>query len=493
MKWKIYLLFLIVFVFLVCILLIYIHMVGGKKNFKVTSKEMEKMKNRNLLKQQDSLTSRTAIEAEILFAVCVIKKQALTGGKSLARENKYSKKIGAKSAVLNFVFFVMLKNKIEQSAKRNSLLKNLTDRTFENRWSRYKELGKKVPQAYRVYVEDTFLPCDAGDARIFSKEQEYTTYYSYEDGYYDRETKEFYGFAKVTKRSEGGTVQETEYYNDKYYRKGMVKKSKTIYGGFTYNEKEIEVDTSPHARIIKEEVIQREKDSPYSYLKTSKRYVYDKYGNVTKLYDEGDVTKANDDITAEITYWKGGSEETYFKAHPEKIEVKDTNNKLLRKREGSYDSKTGALTQLNEFYEGGKYLKTEIEWTKEGAIRVITAPTGKRIEYKYLDGIYPIEIKEVSAKGDQTYTSTIEWDSVLGVKLKETDSANNTMTYKYDGFGRVTEVRSPYDTDKTPYAKYTYFTPKDSFWYTVTENKISTRKEDKAVMRTIVTHDGLGR
>ena len=97
MKWKIYLLFLIVFVFLVCILLIYIHMVGGKKNFKVTSKEMEKMKNRNLLKQQDSLTSRTAIEAEILFAVCVIKKQALTGGKSLARENKYSKSIGAAS------------------------------------------------------------------------------------------------------------------------------------------------------------------------------------------------------------------------------------------------------------------------------------------------------------------------------------------------------------------------------------------------------------
>ena len=106
-------------------------------------------------------SSRTAIEAEILFAVCVIEKQALTGGKSLACEDKYSKKIGAKSAVLHFVFFVMLKNKIEQSAKRNSLLKKPTDRTFENRWSRYKELGKKVPQAYRVYVENTFLPCDA--------------------------------------------------------------------------------------------------------------------------------------------------------------------------------------------------------------------------------------------------------------------------------------------------------------------------------------------
>ena len=42
--------------------------------------------------------------------------------------------------------------------------------TFANRRSRCKELGKKVPQAYRVYVEDTFLPCDAADARIFAKE-----------------------------------------------------------------------------------------------------------------------------------------------------------------------------------------------------------------------------------------------------------------------------------------------------------------------------------
>jgi len=161
---------------------------------------MEKMKNKNLLKQQDSLTSRTAIEAEILFAVCLSKKQALTGGKSLAREDKCSKKIGAvlvqqadrrsfeASAVFNFVFFVMLKNKIEQSAKRKLLLNSPTDRTFGNRWSRYKEIGKKVPQAYRVYVEDTFLPCDAGDARIFSKEETGLYYYGarYLDPKYSR-------------------------------------------------------------------------------------------------------------------------------------------------------------------------------------------------------------------------------------------------------------------------------------------------------------------
>ncbi|WP_024468068.1 RHS repeat-associated core domain-containing protein, partial [Treponema pedis] len=99
-----------------------------------------------------------------------------------------------KSAVLNFVFFVMLKNKIEQSAaqsclrKKLSLSEILTDRAFENRRSRYKELGKKVPQAYRVYVEDTFLPYDAVIARIFSKEETGLYYYGarYLDPKYSR-------------------------------------------------------------------------------------------------------------------------------------------------------------------------------------------------------------------------------------------------------------------------------------------------------------------
>ena len=61
------------------------------------SKNIKKktMKTKFCICSQLNYLSRTAIEAEILFAVCVIKKQALTGGKSLACEDKYSKKIGA--------------------------------------------------------------------------------------------------------------------------------------------------------------------------------------------------------------------------------------------------------------------------------------------------------------------------------------------------------------------------------------------------------------
>ncbi|UYT06593.1 RHS repeat-associated core domain-containing protein [Treponema denticola] len=122
--------------------------------------------------QPNYLLFRTAIEREqkqfikIAFAVHL--------SAVISAERYRSDSEALKSAVFNFVFFVMLKNKIEQSAKTDLLLNNPTYRTFENRRGKYKELGKKVPQAYRVYVEDTFLPCDAVIARIFSKEMTHT-------------------------------------------------------------------------------------------------------------------------------------------------------------------------------------------------------------------------------------------------------------------------------------------------------------------------------
>ena len=53
------------------------------------------MKTKLYIYSQSNYLSRTAIEAKILFAVCLSKKRALTRGKSLACEDKCSKKIGA--------------------------------------------------------------------------------------------------------------------------------------------------------------------------------------------------------------------------------------------------------------------------------------------------------------------------------------------------------------------------------------------------------------
>ena len=124
--------------------------------------------------QFNNFLPRTAIEREqkqfikIAFAVHL--------SAVISAERYRSDSEALKSAVSVFVYFysVLMVHKYRRSSKRKLLLNNPTDRTFENRRSRYKELCKKVPQTYRVYVEETFLPCDAGDARIFSKEVTHT-------------------------------------------------------------------------------------------------------------------------------------------------------------------------------------------------------------------------------------------------------------------------------------------------------------------------------
>ena len=141
---------------------------------------------------QPNYLPRTAIEREqkqfikIGFAVHL---------SAVISAERYRSDSGAlKSAVLTLVYFyiIMIVHKCQQSAKRKLLLnKSILSEvfpltvgsgktmTFENRRGKYKELGKKVPQAYRVYVEDTFLPCDAVIARIFSKDDVYGTDYGF--------------------------------------------------------------------------------------------------------------------------------------------------------------------------------------------------------------------------------------------------------------------------------------------------------------------------
>ena len=114
-------------------------------------------------------------------------------GKTPPEQSSSGKKIGAESAVLHFVFFVIIINKMQQSAKENCLLKRNTmpevfpltagiagsGKTvpFEKRRSRYKETAENKAEAYRVYVEHLFSACDAVDARIFSKGEETGLYY----------------------------------------------------------------------------------------------------------------------------------------------------------------------------------------------------------------------------------------------------------------------------------------------------------------------------
>ena len=383
------------------------------------------------------------------------------------------------------------------------LLKKITLPTGGEYELRYKREGNtvKMPQSRYVLSEVTqksmlsyTQPKSLGELDNILNIQEYTVRYRYNDGYYDRGYKEFFGFGELISRTAGGKEVITKYYTDAYYRKGMTKKTVIRYEGNEYQISECEVDVAPYARVVKETVTQKEYSAIGSgEIRSCKRYGYDKFGNVNEFTDEGLAGDASDDVTAFISY--RAVDEKYFASLPTEIEVRDKAGRLLRKREGSYDGNTGALTALREYYESGKYLESGITWTEAGSIASISSPTGKRIEYEYDDrlGIYPVKIREVGKSGSLIYTGELKWDERLGVKLQETDASGNRIRYRYDDFGRITEVKTDYDTGTVPYARYEYFTPKNGFWYSITENKIVTDGANTDVMRTAVMHDGLGR
>ena len=71
---------------------------------------------------------RTAIAAKILFTAHIMHLRFLKrpSGKTPREQNSNGKKIGAESAVLHFVFFEVIVNKMQQSAKERFLLKRNT-------------------------------------------------------------------------------------------------------------------------------------------------------------------------------------------------------------------------------------------------------------------------------------------------------------------------------------------------------------------------------
>ena len=94
----------------------------------VKGKYFFKVETNYFYSQRNYPPPRTAIEAEIFFAARVKHLRFLKrpSGKTPREQNSSGKKIEAESAVLHFVFFIVMVNKMQQSAKENCLLKRNT-------------------------------------------------------------------------------------------------------------------------------------------------------------------------------------------------------------------------------------------------------------------------------------------------------------------------------------------------------------------------------
>ncbi|ULQ59047.1 hypothetical protein K7I13_11060 [Brucepastera parasyntrophica] len=350
-----------------------------------------------------------------------------------------------------------------------------------------------MPQSRQVLSQVT-LRDDLEDS-IINSGWEYIRRFEYKDGYYDRLVREFYGFRTVTARY--GTEEyhdksrtEVQYYNDEYYRKG-IKEELRVYdeNGVLIQSQEQIPDVAPYARI--KESYSRVYDEDGTYFESAQRYEYDVlWGNVTVLYDDGDIKDTSDNLEARISYWHNDSK--YLHSHPSRIEIRDSGGKIVRVREGDYNE-YGSLVKLRQYWNEGKYLTHEFTYDGYGNMSSMTNSAGVSLSYRYDSGLNQYLEEITRTGGGASYVSRIAWNTSRGLKERETDSNGNSIRYEYDEKGRLTEVRTSYDTGTVPAVSYEYHTPEESRWYAVTSNKITTDSSDSRVMLTVTELDGIGR
>ncbi len=324
-----------------------------------------------------------------------------------------------------------------------------------------------------------------------------TTVYEYEDGYYDRQKKDFFGFRVVKTTNADGTYQVDEYNTEEYYAKGSLKKS-CAYAkdGAILSMNETTLRESPYALPTKEESWTYEKASGENQsINNFIEYEYDEYGNCTKLTQTFSDGKT---LVGEFTYDNTNIKD-YIIGLPKEICVYDSDEKLLRKRQGEYNE-YGELTELKQFYSLYNYSSNYVIYDDFGNIEKVLDGRGSMLIYEYDDTEHMFVTKILqTGKDTDSYESFIEYDIETQTKTKETDCNKNELRYEYDGWQRVKSIRTAYDTGITPAIRYEYSASvknidgKMNLWYAITNNKVTFDADDDSVIQTVLQIDGLSR
>ena len=346
----------------------------------------------------------------------------------------------------------------------------------------------------RVAMDDG---CGETLPEVSHGEHSVATAFEYDGGYYDRQRRDFYGFRTVRTAFADGTVQIDEYNNCEYYAKGSIRQS-CMYtaDGELLSKAETTLCDFPVALPSSEKSWTFEKASGKdSFIYKAAEYKYDGFGNCIEIKQD---FGGGESISGIIIY-DNTDVENYIIGLPVDIQVYDSKGKLLRHRSGDYDDK-GQLNELHQYYDINNYSANALNYDSYGNIKSVTDSRGANLAYTYDkdENMFVTGISQ-SGMGTDSYESKIDYDVPTQTKKSETDCRGNTFRYEYDGWQRIKEIRTAYDTGTTPAVSYEYNTPNnDSFghhelWYAVTNNKVTFDADDDSIIQTVIQIDGLSR
>ncbi|WP_166923715.1 SpvB/TcaC N-terminal domain-containing protein [Flavobacterium poyangense] len=340
--------------------------------------------------------------------------------------------------------------------------------------------------------------------------------FRYEDSYFDRREREFYGFGKIIQEQIDAADNSVfltsveEFYNQDYFRKNLLKRSyKLDKNNKVREESENEyslIDVATQAsvsvsdlnlplcdgkRIFAGLIHTNHKmyEGGSDYLETNIFNTYDANGNIIQYEDLGNGS-ADDKVTAKITYHE--STAPYYGGIAKQLEVFTTEG-LRRKRVTAIKAATAEVTQIRNYSAADKIAVTDIAYDTYGNLQKVTGAENHKGQRMTLEYTYDAENHSflTEIKDAFGYHNKMEYDYRFGDLLKTTDRNDQSTEYTVDSKGRTASIRGPYEiASGKPYTIFYEYFPEAKVRYAKTRNYDPELDKD---IETYTYTDGLGR
>jgi YD repeat-containing protein len=326
------------------------------------------------------------------------------------------------------------------------------------------------------------------------------TTYSYQDGFYKWQDREFWGFGTIDEVLPSTARKKHVFHQDDALKGRYLELQSRDNQQNPFVETEYAWGSTVNNGVYTVKLNQ-EKQYTYDGTATNPKiiqtdYLYDNFGNVTKKAEQGDTIVLGDE---RFTY----NEYVY-----------NTTAWLLNTVKHAFINKADDTTKVSErWFTYDNHLSiddqpTKGDLTKEVAWLNTQGATNPVAQYSYdsfgnqtavtdanthttttaydTTGTYP-----VSTTNAKTQTTTMQYDLGTGNVLAKTDPNGFITSYAYDVFGRLTKEIKPYDTSAFPTVSYQYLV--DGI---APEGTLVAKREVSGVAGTLDTYtfiDGSGR
>ncbi len=324
------------------------------------------------------------------------------------------------------------------------------------------------------------------------------TTYTYKDGFYKWQEREFRGFGTIDESLPNASNKKYVFHQDDALKGQLLEAQTRDNQNNPFAETEYTYNSSLTSGIYTVKLTQ---EKNYSYDGTADNpkitqvdYQYDNFSNVTKKSELGDTGAVGDERftyfeyvmnptlwitnTLKHTYTHSANDSTkigerwfYYDAHP-----------------GLDEAPTkGDVTKEVKWLEGSTNPVTLYEYNSFG-IQTKVTNANNQVTTSIYDATGTFPATTTNAKNQTTITN---YDLGTGNLLSTTDPNSFTTTYEYDVFGRIKKEIKPYDTTTQPTTAYQYF-----FDGTAPEGTLISKREVSAAAGTLDVYtwnDGLGR